>query len=610
MAAPSGTVWGSIVNGSSSGRKGRLGIYTSVSNTNTQTTVNVQVWFWTIYSCSDGSNNIYYDVGTGISSATTHVGSAAISHTVATGEGWNTANQTRLINKTYTYDRGTSNIDYKVYAKFNGIDMIPSGTMYANSSYTVPKLASYTISYNANGGKTTPSTQTKYYGRNVTVAGAITRDGYTFEGWALSKADADAGTWYYKAGGTCGKNENLTLYAVWSPVPYTVSYNANGGTGAPASQTKTHGVNLTLSGTEPTRANYTFSGWATSASATIASYQAGGIYTSNQNVTLYAVWSRSYKKPTITNVSVSRCDIDGNITDSGNRALVKFEWATTYEVSEIRIEFESSEGSSYISHRPGGTRGSPTYISGSEVSTELAYTIRITVSDSGGSWTVSRSLAGDLFVFDALNGGKGVAFGKAAELSGYADFAFKTRHRDHVYFDNLRCIYGTNPEGDVREVINLQNENGNFVIGWGLYDNQHGNTNVYGHDINLGISNIANPGYFRPYRRQGDSVTIKLQTAGFVTNAGKDVHFFIPFTVPIVGTPTVTLSSGNGFILRQNNAYTHGSSASVYAFPDSYTVNDRYMFNGLSVKASFSNTTNVTNNSSIGIVWHGTITFT
>lgn len=34
---------------------------------------------------------------------------------------------------------------------------------------------------------------------------------------------------------------------------YTVSYNANGGTGAPAAQTKWHGTNLTLSSTKPTR---------------------------------------------------------------------------------------------------------------------------------------------------------------------------------------------------------------------------------------------------------------------------------------------------------------------------------------------------------------------
>ena len=71
---------------------------------------------------------------------------------------------------------------------------------------------------------------------------------------------------------------------------YTVSYNANGGAGAPANQTKTNGTALTLSSSIPTKTGYTFAGWATSASATAAAYAAGSIYTNDANVTLYAVW--------------------------------------------------------------------------------------------------------------------------------------------------------------------------------------------------------------------------------------------------------------------------------------------------------------------------------
>lgn len=73
---------------------------------------------------------------------------------------------------------------------------------------------------------------------------------------------------------------------------YKVSYNANGGTGAPAAQTKNHGANLTLSSTKPTRTGYTFVGWGETASATSAAYSAGSIYSNNKNVTLYAVWRK------------------------------------------------------------------------------------------------------------------------------------------------------------------------------------------------------------------------------------------------------------------------------------------------------------------------------
>lgn len=71
---------------------------------------------------------------------------------------------------------------------------------------------------------------------------------------------------------------------------YTVSYNANGGSGAPSSQTKWKDQTLTLSSTKPTRTGYTFLGWSTSSSATSATYSAGGSYTANSAATLYAVW--------------------------------------------------------------------------------------------------------------------------------------------------------------------------------------------------------------------------------------------------------------------------------------------------------------------------------
>lgn len=77
-----------------------------------------------------------------------------------------------------------------------------------------------------------------------------------------------------------------------STTTYTVSYDANGGTGAPESQTKTHGVTLTLSSHRPTRNGYTFLGWSKSSTATTAAYSAGGSYTANSSVTLYAVWQK------------------------------------------------------------------------------------------------------------------------------------------------------------------------------------------------------------------------------------------------------------------------------------------------------------------------------
>lgn len=87
-------------------------------------------------------------------------------------------------------------------------------------------------------------------------------------------------------------NDQLTVNVPVLP-SYTVSYNANYGSGAPASQTKYYNQPLTLSSTKPTRTGHTFKGWSTSSSATAATYGAGGSYTANAGAVLYAVWQKN-----------------------------------------------------------------------------------------------------------------------------------------------------------------------------------------------------------------------------------------------------------------------------------------------------------------------------
>lgn len=398
-----------------------------------------------------------------------------------------------------TVDKGTSAKDISWSVEFkNAIDGVIIATKHtASGKVSVIAKPSYTVSYNANGGSGTPSAQTKWYGTALTLSNTRpTRTGYTFQGWALTKANADAGTWYYQPGGTCGKNENLTLYAVWKVITYTVTYNANGGTGAPSAQTKTHGVNLTLSNTRPTKTGYTFQGWGTSASTTTVSYRSGASYisnaaitlyavwkadtysvtynanggtgapsaqtktygvaltlsdtkptlanynflgwgtsatattvsytpgaryTTNAAVTLYAIWELAYIKPVISNVSVSRNEQTPTTAD------VAFDWKTDRAVSSIKIELEGSDGSKKsVSPSASGTSGSVnTSITG--LDEELTYTVKITVTDSVGYFSVISNLSGSKFIIDILAEGKGIAFNKAAELDGVVDIGFQTR---------------------------------------------------------------------------------------------------------------------------------------------------------------------------------------
>ena len=90
----------------------------------------------------------------------------------------------------------------------------------------------------------------------------------------------------------------MTLYAQWEAVSYKVSFDANGGSGAPTAQTKTHGKALTLSSQKPTRTGYTFKNWNTKANGSGTTYESGSTYTTDADVTLYAQWKGQIKTVT------------------------------------------------------------------------------------------------------------------------------------------------------------------------------------------------------------------------------------------------------------------------------------------------------------------------
>ena len=71
---------------------------------------------------------------------------------------------------------------------------------------------------------------------------------------------------------------------------YTISYDANGGSGAPSAQTKDGGIDLNLSGVAPTCAGYVFKGWNTAADGSGANYAGGATFAGNADTTLYAQW--------------------------------------------------------------------------------------------------------------------------------------------------------------------------------------------------------------------------------------------------------------------------------------------------------------------------------
>ena len=108
------------------------------------------------------------------------------------------------------------------------------------------------------------------------------------------------------------------MYVNWTPNTYKITYNANGGTGAPAATTYTYAASGTvaLSSTKPTKTGYTFIGWGTSADETTVKYQSGASYNRNviSNITLYALY--------IKNVLYVKYDMNGGYLDSTHGSTI------------------------------------------------------------------------------------------------------------------------------------------------------------------------------------------------------------------------------------------------------------------------------------------------
>lgn len=98
------------------------------------------------------------------------------------------------------------------------------------------------------------------------------------------------------------KCERMTVTgtADLSAFPYTVKFNANGGTGTMANQSFTYGTAQNLKANAFTRNGYSFVGWATGANGAKVYSDKQSVNnlttTANGTVNLYAVWKEKYSK--------------------------------------------------------------------------------------------------------------------------------------------------------------------------------------------------------------------------------------------------------------------------------------------------------------------------
>lgn len=202
-------------------------------------------------------------------------GSATISSTKPTRSGY-----------TFLGWSTSSSASSASYSSGSSISISSNTTLYA--VWKKNPTTSYTVNYNANGGSVSPSSATVTAGNSVTLptpsktatitynanggSGAPSSQNVSLScsGWSTSSTASSAS---YSCGSSYKPTANTTLYAVWGK-----------GTS-------------TLSSTKPTRAGYTFLGWANDKNATSAEFQSGTKVSLKDNVTIYAIWQADTSTP-------------------------------------------------------------------------------------------------------------------------------------------------------------------------------------------------------------------------------------------------------------------------------------------------------------------------
>jgi uncharacterized repeat protein (TIGR02543 family) len=144
-------------------------------------------------------------------------------------------------------------------------------------------VATYTVTFNPNGGSVTPTSITKINDSEIGALPIPSRDGHTFVGWFTATT---GGTQIMP---TTKITANVTYYARWIVNSYAVTLDPSGGSVTPSSIVKTYDSEIGTLPT-PTRTGYDFVGWFTQATG-------GAQITSTTKVTVettyYARWTVS-----------------------------------------------------------------------------------------------------------------------------------------------------------------------------------------------------------------------------------------------------------------------------------------------------------------------------
>lgn len=223
--------------------------------------------------------------------------------------------------------------------------------------------------------------------------------------------------------GTSSASQTITIPAV---AHHYISFDANGGTGAPGRVDKWYGEDLVIPSTKPTRTNYEFLGWSKTSTGAVE-YQSGQTYggTPDADYTLYAVWKLVYVPPKFTSgLAIRTNSITSTTPDySGGYCYASFSYkvdATVYPsnvAKSIVCKYYQDGSTTGVIATPTGDldKASGTVNVRFEASINSVYYVECTLTDTkDGTTTIARSITTGVLPMEVANKGKSVGILSAA----------------------------------------------------------------------------------------------------------------------------------------------------------------------------------------------------
>ena len=198
------------------------------------------------------------------------------------------------------------------------LDVALSDSITKSASFAIDGHA---VTFDANGGSGGSTVSVNYNDNAIASAPTVTKSQYTFAGWAETVTASSIATWTVVG--------SKTLYSLWTPKIYAITYDGESGTVQTAAETFTVG-NSPIQLQSATRAGYRFNGWYTDKSGGSLLGITGANYTPTDTATVHAQWTQSslvgLSSPTSFGTIIATSGNDGGIsaTRSGTKAEIDY----------------------------------------------------------------------------------------------------------------------------------------------------------------------------------------------------------------------------------------------------------------------------------------------